>query len=1038
VKEPERLAAWVRRHGGVTDVGGDLRHILGGAKYRPGLINFKGADHDKMTEMAWEAGYFPENNMQNRPTINEFLNAMEGDIKGHEPRYSHFDNAALEKFNEAKRNNSEIDQLAGEHGIVTEGMTREQFFKALAEKITPEQEARIEDEHIAEFDEAIAAAREDTELDRRELGEEEGHAIEFGEPRSLEDLENEYRSQDAVGPAREGLRAGEQPGPAGGRAEPTETVGGQGGRAAGTPGREAGEAAKPGAGHGTATGSEPGAEPLPALKLTGEPTDFRSKEDKEIEKAANIRLDKINSSEDMNDALRDLAKQNGDFTDARFGTQAYRTQLEIRNTRILLRSAASDTMVAAAEAAKGDPAAIAAWVTTQKRLAMIFSHLSTMYADWGHAGHELNRVMDNWDQATWLAKNALDPEGRDLFQLQQKAAALISKMENAEQAGKFAADMELTAWQKWHNGIVSLFVNNLISGPITHMAYSVGNEVFALFRAVPVTLAQATIGEVRQRLNPTATDRAYFGEVGAQLYGMMTGARDGVFPAWQAVKSGVPVLPEGAQGSLDLSLINTRSQAIPGKIGYAIETPSRVVAGIHTLFYTMNYEMEIARQAYRQASAAGLEGDAFNQSVAKFKASPPEAVMESASDIATRAVLMKRPAQGGPQQLISQIVNYNPPDASIPAVAALGAKLMVPFMQIGMNLLEGGLVDHTLVSLMQPEARAELMGTKGGAARDLRVAKIATGSMLAGSIVGLAAQNIVTGGGPVDPKVRRIMEDTGWKPYSIRIGDAYIPYRKYLGPLGPLVATSANFYEVGHTLEEKGATAAAASLAFGFSEVVADETWMAGVSNFVHAATDWKNEGQQYLRNTATAFIPFSVGLQQTARLVDPYQRQAHTLLETALNKIPFASENLTPQIGVWGQPITSHMMISPGQAREDPVDDRLEALDHGIAPIGHHILGVPLTEAQYTTYARIAGMLAHQRLMAAVRTPGFSSQPAEAQIKTIDDTVRSSREIAAMKTKMADQAQVSRERAAGLNPARSIIEQAMANKARLRGVAAP
>ncbi len=233
-------------------------------------------------------------------------------------------------------------------------------------------------------------------------------------------------------------------------------------------------------------------------------------------------------------------------------------------------------------------------------------------------------------------------------------------------------------------------------------------------------------------------------------------------------------------------------------------------------------------------------------------------MMNAASDIATRSVLMKRPVYGSAQYHLSALVNSN-----------VAAKIVMPFLQIGMNILQEGLVERTPLSMLSTDARAEMLGMRGGAARDLRMGKIAAGSMLGAATVGLAAEGLMTGGGPSDPNQRRVLEDTGWKPYSLKIGNTYVPYRKYLGPLGPLVGASADMYEVGHTLGDEGLTHAASALAFGFSEVVADEPWMAGLSNFVDAARNWDTKGEQYLRRLAVSFLPFSSALYQTARLVD-------------------------------------------------------------------------------------------------------------------------------------------------------------------------
>ena len=133
-KEPERLASYLVRHGGIQDVGGDVRHTLGGAKYRPGLINAGGMPLDEATERAWEAGYFPDHG-DVRPEINDLLNALDGDLKGYEPRYSHDDAEALARFQEVQASNAEIDRLADFYDVDTKGMTRQQFFDTISEHL---------------------------------------------------------------------------------------------------------------------------------------------------------------------------------------------------------------------------------------------------------------------------------------------------------------------------------------------------------------------------------------------------------------------------------------------------------------------------------------------------------------------------------------------------------------------------------------------------------------------------------------------------------------------------------------------------------------------------------------------------------------------------------------------------------------------------------------------------------------------------------------------------------------------------------------
>lgn len=1018
-KEPTRLTAFLRKMGGVQDEGGDVAHMLGGSKYRPGLINKAGMSMDDAARTAWEHGYFPEFG-DTRPSINDLRDALESDLKG-EPRYSEHDAEALATYQEAVQHNAEVERLSHDHDIDTTGMTREQFFEALSEKLSFEkfiaEIQSMEDAHESEFSEFTSEAREWAEAHEETWDSDHFYGIEG--PRTEQELEDAYRSENAARPAGQGASGVGEPVPAAGSTEPSEVGGGQGGRGAGDAGRageEAGAAAGESAGGnaggstagsgGRAGGDRPEPEPkLASVDVKTEAPEFATKDDREVEKAANIRLDKINGGDDMDAALRQLAEQNGDFMDARYGTAAYQTQMEIKNTRILLRLATSELMEASKKAQSMDPAAIADMLVKEQRAALVFSRLSTLSADWAHAGHELNKVMEGWESVK--AVTGMMSDDRELFQrsIAERIAAYAG-MDNPEQAAKFASDLAKTGWQKTKDRTLSLFINNLISGPITHMAYMVGNATMSLYRAVPLTTMQAVSGAVRQAISDTPiTDRVYIHEVMPQLYGMFKGARDGITPALRAMKTGVPELAGGAQAELDI-MRNSRQQVLPGKAGYVLETPSRVVAGLHTFSYSMSYSQEIARLAARQAAADGLEGNAFNAEVARLTSSPTAEMMDAASSAGMRGTLMTRPKEGSFQQWLVKGTND-----------FFALKLAVPFMQIGTNILGEGIMDQTMLSMLSPEARLEAMGARGGAARDIRIGKIATGSMLGAASVGMAMEGMMTGGGPSDPNQRRLLQATGWQPYSLRVGGMYIPYRKFLGPLGPLMAASADMYEVGHSLSHEGLTQAATALTFGFSEVVADETWMSGISNLVEAVHDRGGKGEQYLRSLATSFIPFSVGLSQTARLVDPYQRRAQTLLDAVRNKIPFVSEGLQPQIGVWGQPIASHLMVSPSAAVDDPVVDRMSALGLGMTMPERRIVGIPLTDQQYNDYARISGRMAKMRLDALVGTPGFSSLPAGVQTKTITDTISHSRQAAAELIKMK-------------NP--QIIQQAVANKRNL------
>ncbi|HXA22749.1 MAG TPA: LPD38 domain-containing protein [Acetobacteraceae bacterium] len=238
--EPERLASFLKRMGGVQDPGGDIASTLGGARFRPGLINRNGLTQDDAALQAWEHGFFPEFG-ETRPPINDLLNALDEDLRGNN-RYSSQDQGALEAYQEARGQNEQIVRLATEHGIDTTDMTREQFFDKVAERLSSDQvaeeAAKAADAHQGAYDEA-----------ERVTGQwliAHGHPDDvdamLGPPRTLEELEREFQQEQGSRPAGQGAGDGGQPGAAGGGAGGGADGGGPGGRGPGaaTGGGEAG------------------------------------------------------------------------------------------------------------------------------------------------------------------------------------------------------------------------------------------------------------------------------------------------------------------------------------------------------------------------------------------------------------------------------------------------------------------------------------------------------------------------------------------------------------------------------------------------------------------------------------------------------------------------------------------------------------------------------------------------------------------------------------------------------------------------------
>lgn len=88
--EPPRLTDFLRRAGGLQDQGGEVTALGVDAKSHPRLIRKEGGMNlDDATMKTWEAGYMPE--FHDRPSVNDFLDALGQDVKSDQPRYAAHD-----------------------------------------------------------------------------------------------------------------------------------------------------------------------------------------------------------------------------------------------------------------------------------------------------------------------------------------------------------------------------------------------------------------------------------------------------------------------------------------------------------------------------------------------------------------------------------------------------------------------------------------------------------------------------------------------------------------------------------------------------------------------------------------------------------------------------------------------------------------------------------------------------------------------------------------------------------------------------------
>lgn len=537
-----------------------------------------------------------------------------------------------------------------------------------------------------------------------------------------------------------------------------------------------------------------------------------------------------------------------------------------------------------------------------------------------------------------------------------------------------------------------IWINSLLSGPTTQAVNFVSNSLVAMNSVLETSVAYP-IGIVRSALSRNK-DRVLLGEVPAEVFGTLQGMKDGLrLAAHVFLTDGVDAGRIGTKLDRQAAKGKSNLNATPGVFGRIIRTPGNLLMSTDAWFQTIGQRQSLWGQAYRKASQEKLKGKAFRQRVVDLVNNPTEG-MKKAALARAREQTFTDPL-GGFGQGISRISNTN-----------LVTKVIIPFVRTPLNIVKFA-GKRTLAAPLSKTFRADIKA--GGARADRAIAKVVIGTSAMYSAYQLAADGVITGGGPDNAAQRGLMYALGWQPYSILVDGVYHSYGR-LEPLGILLGLGADFAEISSQLSEveEGDTNALAEVfaigALSAANNLASKTWMQGVTGLIEAMQDGKRYGASFSQRLIGTLVP--TGLAQIARTDDPALRDAQGVLEALKARIPGYRKTIHPRYDIWGEPIVLQGGLGPdilspiyvSRLQNDPVTKTL--LRNQIYPAGvqDEINDVTLTRDEYDVYQRIAG----KTLRFALETnifPGFEDMPKGIQKDMLITNIRSARQNA--KTQM-------------------------------------
>ena len=615
-------------------------------------------------------------------------------------------------------------------------------------------------------------------------------------------------------------------------------------------------------------------------------------------------------------------------------------------------------------------------------------------------------VTGNWDPHMQNASAM----GKFLYALEQQGVPKdvreqlwkLLQMDTKDAMDAFKAllreNQNYTRWQKF----AEYYTAGLVSGFPTKMANLTSNAAFRVARDIENTLA---VGIDRLRFGTDMTKRTRFiGETSAWMSGYMSQLPQAI-KNWQ--QSHAEILmgkalsrKEGLKFLGGTSLdVAKQTGLISGMKGEILRTGYKSMEADDDFFKHIAGAGELYKLLYRHARIEGLTHEqarkAMQTSVdAIMKADAEDAIDKlpqhlrnilKAVDKAARADTFQGDLHGTvPKEFahkIQLISNVHPM-----------LKLIVPFVRTPANILSETM-KRTPMGLVNIWRKRALM-EQGEIADEL--SKSILGSIGAMSVAYIAYSQAVaedpafeiTGQGPLDARVNAELKATGWQPYSIKIGNRYIPYQRY-EPFSSLLGMAADMAESVKNGETKTPEKLAKRMMSSMAKNLTNKTFLAGISNLVEAWHEPERNLDFFIQQMEQSLVPMSGLSRNIARVIDPTYRETD-MTTAAVAAVPGASLLLPPQYDPTGQPrqragsVVERMVMPGATTVEDdtPKGNLIRKMaEIGYAPrIDEYIRTKKfgkqdLTPDQVAVLAR-ARVMANKQLEGIVDNPAFQALP--------------------------------------------------------------
>jgi len=397
---------------------------------------------------------------------------------------------------------------------------------------------------------------------------------------------------------------------------------------------------------------------------------------------------------------------------------------------------------------------------------------------------------------------------------------------------------------------------------------------------------------------------------------------------------------------------------------------TKTVDGIVTEGGRMMSEEGLVREAGIIADKKGLKGKDKADFIIKYKDDnfnpDSSALMQYAAEEAQYLTFTKELQDKTLGKVLQEATNKLP-----------YLRLVIPFVRTPTNILKFAF-ERTPFVIALKEERQKLLTEFNSPDPILRArarGKVVTAGVTMGALVDVAFNNreFITGGGPSNEREKEALMATGWRPYSIKIGDTYFSYQR-LDPLATPLGVVADIVETGvreeQDFNESWAEHKANALMLALTRNATNKSYLAGIQMWADALGDPDRYVEKLGRNYAGSFVPNLIS--QMSDYDTQAIKEARSVADVMKKKLGFRG-SLDTKRNVLGEEYQAEQWMSTGfinpiqlsTKKDDPILNEMASLNHAFRQPRPELGG----QIDLLEYENDKGQSAHDRRLELLKT---------------------------------------------------------------------